>query len=285
MAASEPLGIVAGAGELPLALARAVRDDGRAVFVLALEGIVDPAAVAEFPHAWASVGEVGRAITLLKEAGCSEVTLAGRVTRPDFSRLKLDRLGAQYIGRILAAGLNGDDALLRAVIGIFEKEGLHVIGSGDVTRELLAPRGALGHLEPGPDDLRDIRHGMEVVNALGALDVGQAAVVCGGLVLAVEAAEGTDAMLTRVPGLPSSLRGTDSRRRGVLVKALKPRQERRADLPVIGATTIELAAVAGLSGVAVQTGAVLILNRRRVACFADSNGMFVYGVEANLPAG
>jgi UDP-2,3-diacylglucosamine hydrolase len=285
MAASEPLGIVAGAGELPLALGRAVRDDGRAVFVLALEGIADPAAVAEFPHAWASVGEVGRAITLLKEAGCAEVTLAGRVTRLEFAKLKLDHLGTKYISDIMGAAQKGDDALLRAVIAIFDKQGLSVIGSADVTRSLLAPTGALGRFEPKSEDRPDIRHGLRVVNALGALDIGQAAVVCAGLVLAVEAAEGTDAMLTRVPRLPPSLRGSASGRRGVLVKAVKPRQERRVDLPVIGATTIELAAAAGLSGVAVQAGAVLILNRQRVACLADDNGMFVYGVEESLPAG
>lgn len=285
MAVPRPLGVIAGAGELPWAIARAIRDDGRPVFVVALQGIADPSAVVEFSHAWASVGEVAKVIMLLKDAGCSEVTLAGKVTRPDFSKLKLDHLGAQCIERILAAALDGDDALLRAVIGILENEGLCVLGSDDVTRTLLAPKGALGRFEPKPEDLRDIRHGLRVVEALGALDVGQAAVVCGGLVLAVEAAEGTDAMLARVAGLPSALRGTESVRRGVLVKAVKPLQERRVDLPVIGAATIELAAAAMLAGIAVQSGTVLVLNRQHVALAADRYGMFVYGAELGLPVG
>ena len=285
MAASEPLGIVAGGGELPLALARAVCEDGRPVFVLGLEGIADPGTLVDFRHAWVSLGEFARAVSLLRQAGCSEVTLAGKVRRPEFSKLKLDRLGRQYIGQILAAALNGDDALLRAVIAIFETQGLRVVGSADVTRVLLAAKGAIGRIVPNTEDLTDIRRGLRVVNALGALDVGQAAVVCAGLVLAVEAAEGTDAMLARVSGLPLAVRGTDSARRGVLVKAVKPQQERRVDLPVIGATTVELAAAAGLSGIAVQSGAVLVLNRQRVSDLADASEMFVYGIDTGVTSG
>lgn len=280
MSGPGPLGIIAGAGELPLALARALRDDGRVVFVLVLEGIADASEFAKVPHACASIGEVGNIIRLLNDAGCSEVTLAGRVARPEFSSIKLDRIGRQHIGGILAAALKGDDALLRAVISILEKHGLRVVGSADVTRGLLAPAGPIGKISPGRADMQDIRQGLRVVNALGQLDIGQAAVVCSGLVLAVEAAEGTDEMLCRIAGLPESLRGSKSARRGVLIKAVKPGQERRVDLPVIGARTVELASAAGLSGIAVQQSAVLVLNRSRVAELADRDRLFVYGVDA-----
>jgi DUF1009 family protein len=285
MAPADPLGIIAGAGELPVAIARTLHEDGRPVFVLALDGIADAQAITEFPHAWASLGDVGAMVRFLKEAGCSELTFAGRVVRPDFSKLKLDRLGARNIARILAAALKGDDALLRAVISMFEKQGFRVTGTSDITRGMLAPAGALGRLEPGPEQLADIRHGFRVVSALGALDVGQAAVVAGGLVLAVEAAEGTDAMLKRVAALPAALRGSMTARRGVLVKATKPHQERRVDLPVIGARTIELVSAAGLAGVALQPEAVLILNRPRVIELADYAGLFVYGMSGPDAAG
>jgi DUF1009 family protein len=280
MAMGQPLGIIAGAGELPLALARVLREDSRPVFVLVLEGIADAPEIAEFPHARASIGELERAIGLLKDSGCSEVTLAGRVARPDFSSLKLDRIGRQNIGSILTAALKGDDALLRAVIAILEKHGLRVLGTADVTRSLLAPAGPIGKFTPGRDDMPDIEHGLRVVNALGHLDIGQAAVVCRGLVLAVEAAEGTDAMLFRICALPETLRGTKAARRGVLVKSVKPGQDRRIDLPVIGARTVELASAAGLSGIAVQQNAVLVLNRTGVAELADRDRLFVYGVDA-----
>jgi DUF1009 family protein len=168
---------------------------------------------------------------------------------------------------------------------MFEKQGFRVTGTSEITRGMLAPAGALGRLEPAPESLADIRHGFKVVSALGALDIGQAAVVAGGLVLAVEAAEGTDAMLTRVAGLPAALRGSAIARRGVLVKAVKPHQERRVDLPVIGVRTIELAAAAGLAGVALQPDGVLILNRSRVIELADDAGLFVYGMPGLDAAG
>lgn len=285
MVPADPLGIIAGAGELPVAIARTLHEDGRPVFVVALDGIADAPGLNEFPHAWASLGDVGTTVRLLKEAGCSEVTLAGRVARPDFSKVKLDGLGAQYIARILAAALKGDDALLRAVVSMFEKQGFRVTGTSDLTRALLAPAGVLGRLKPQSEALTDIRHGFKVVRALGALDVGQAAVVAGGLVLAVEAAEGTDAMLKRVAGLPATLRGSITARRGVLVKAMKPHQERRVDLPVIGARTIELASAAGLAGVAFQPDAVLILNRPRIVELANNAGLFVFGISEPDAAG
>ena len=271
------LGIIAGGGELPIAIARAAQEDGRAVFVLALEGMARPSDVAAFPHAFVSLGELGKAIRLLEGAGCSQITLAGKVARPEFSKLKLDARGALALPGVMAAALRGDDALLRSLLAIFEKEGMRVIGSSDAAQGLLVPLGPLGRLEPAQAQDEDILRAIRVVAAMGALDIGQAAVVCEGLVLAVEAAEGTDAMLARVAALPEALRGTPEHRRGVLVKAPKPHQERRVDLPVIGIRTVELAAAAGLAGIAVEGGAALIVNRARVAETADRRGLFVYG--------
>jgi UDP-2,3-diacylglucosamine hydrolase len=271
------LGIIAGGGQLPVAIAETARAQGRPVFVLALEGMAD-AALETFPHSWISLGELGRAIKLLKEHRCGEVTLAGKVARPEFSKLKLDARGALALPRVMAAAIKGDDALLRAVLHFFESEGMRVVGSVDAARDLIAARGPLGLLEPSEEEDSDIAHGMQVVSALGALDIGQAVVVCRGLVLAVEAAEGTDAMLTRVASLPAAIRGTPEDKMGVLVKAAKPNQERRVDLPVIGVRTVELAASAGLAGIAVEAGAALIVNRLGVIQAANHHSLFVTGV-------
>jgi DUF1009 family protein len=271
------LGIIAGGGDLPIAIARAAESDGRAIFIVALAGMASPVDVAPFPHDFASLGELGKAIRLLKEAGCSQVTLAGKVARPEFSTLKLDARGVLALPKVMAAALKGDDALLRSLVTIFEKEGMRVIGSTDAACGLVAPLGPLGTLAPTRDHDSDIAYGVRVVTALGALDIGQAAVVCRGLVLAVEAAEGTDAMLSRACALPGALRGTPNNRKGVMVKAPKPNQERRVDLPVVGVRTVELAAAAGLAGIAVEAGAALIVNRARVAQTADSLGVFLFG--------
>jgi DUF1009 family protein len=278
MAAPEDrLGIIAGGGELPIAIAEAARSGGRAVFVLALDGMASSDKLAAFPHAFVSLGELGKAIKLLKDAGCSAITLAGKVTRPEFRKLKLDARGALALPRVMAAALKGDDALLRTMLAIFEKEGMRVIGSEEAAQGLLAPLGPLGTLKPMEEERADMLHGARVTQQLGVLDIGQAAVVCRGLVLAVEAAEGTDAMLMRVAGLPEALRGTQAHRRGVLVKTTKPYQERRVDLPVIGVRTVELAAVAGLAGIAFEGEGALIVNKDAVAEAADRHMLFVFG--------
>lgn len=274
------LGIIAGGGDLPIAIARGAEADGRAVFMVALAGMADAADVAPFPHEFASLGELGKAIRLLKEAGCSEVTLAGKVARPNFSALKLDARGMLALPKVMAAALKGDDALLRSLVTIFEKEGIRVIGSTDAAHGLVAPSGPLGKLGPTQEHSDDIALAIRVVAALGALDIGQAAIVCNGLVLAVEAAEGTDAMLMRAGQLPEALRGTPINRKGVMVKAPKPNQERRVDLPVVGVRTVELASAAGLAGVAVEAGAALIVNRARVVEAADRLGLFLFGFAA-----
>jgi DUF1009 family protein len=271
------LGIIVGAGDLPIAIAHAAQGEGRAVFLLGLEGVTDPNAIAPFPHGFVGLGEVGRAVKLLREADCSEITFAGKVSRVEFSKLKLDAKGVMALPRIMAAAMKGDDALLRALLAMFEREGLRVVGSADVARGLLAPLGPVGKLKPGAADEADILQGARVVQAMGALDIGQAAVVCRGLVLAVEAAEGTDAMLARVASLPETLRGTPSQRKGVMVKTVKPHQERRVDLPVVAARTVDLVAAAGLAGLAIQAGGVLLVDREKLAATADRLGVFVHG--------
>jgi DUF1009 family protein len=270
------LGIIAGGGELPLAVAKAVRDEGRDVFILALAGAAD-AAVEQYSHAWNSLGEVGRAMQLLRDHRVDEVLLAGKVARPRFSDVKLDFKGARVLPRVLAAARRGDDALLKCMVALFEDEGFRAIGVAEAAPSLLIGPGALGRRVPSESDLADIKVAIEVVRLMGTLDVGQAAAVCEGLVLAVEAAEGTDRMIERVASLPAAIRGIPGKPRGVLVKAPKPQQDGKTDLPVIGIQTVTNAAAAGLAGIAVEAGRTLILGRQEVIVAADRAGLFVYG--------
>lgn len=267
------LGIVAGGGELPVAIAQSVRDTGRNVFVLAMAGADEE--LSNFPRENVGIGELGRTFSLLKKHGCNEITLAGRVSRPDWSGIRLDARGALALPKVVAAALKGDDAIMRAMIGIFEKEGIRVIGTADAAPGLIAVPGVYGRNKPSEQSLQDIQQARDVIYRMGELDIGQATAVCEGLVLAVEAAEGTDAMLERIPLLSKNQRGTAEKRRGVLVKAPKPNQERRVDLPVIGTRTIELAAAGGLAGVAVEAGGALILRKDKLLRLADGLGMFI----------
>jgi DUF1009 family protein len=201
------------------------------------------------------------------------------VDRPKFNEMKLDAKGVLLLPKAIAAARKGDDSLLRFIVGICEDEGLTAISVAEAAPALVAAEGALGRLKPGIEDSADIAQALEIVHTLGALDVGQAAVVCEGLALAVEAAEGTDAVLRRIPTLRESLRGTPAKKRGVLVKALKPTQDAKTDMPVVGVQTVRNAAAAFLAGIAVEAGSALILDKPAVAAEADRLGLFVVGVK------
>ena len=273
------LGVVAGGGELPRAIAESARDAGRKVFILALRGSSEDW-VSSFSHEWVALGETGKAFKALHAADVGEILLAGRVERPRFADIKLDAKSVMLAPRVMAAALKGDDALLRSLVDLFEREGFHVIGAVDAAPNLTATLGALGRRKPTPEQEEDIALGFKVVRALGVMDVGQAAAVCAGLTLAVEAAEGTDAMIARISSLPEHIRGTPAKRRGVLIKAPKPVQDRKTDLPVIGVQTVRNVAAVGLAGIAVEAGGALIVDKRAVAEEANKLGLFVVGVGA-----
>ena len=271
------LAIVAGGGDLPRRVAEQARKTGRNPFVVGLKGFAEASLLEEYSGPELSVGELGRLIQLMKKEGCEEMVFAGWLKRPDFGSLKLDLKGVQSLPKILAAAKKGDDALLRAVMDVFAEAGFRIIGADDVLNDLLVGPGSLGRVSPLQDHWLDIRRAAEVAKISGSLEIGQGAISCAGLILAVEAQEGTDRMLARIPDLQVEIRGTPEARRGVLVKRPKPQQERRIDLPTIGVATVRGAAKAGLAGIAVEAGAALVVDRREVASAADELGIFIYG--------
>jgi DUF1009 family protein len=240
--------------------------------VVALEGHADPATVDGVPHGWASMGAAGRVFELLRDAGARQIVLAGTIKRPSLLGLKLDAKGAAVLARIGLRAL-GDDSLLRAVMAEFEREGFEILGAPDVLGSLAAPVGVLGRIVPDEQARADIARGVTVARALGAVDVGQAVVVQQGIVLGVEAAEGTEGLLARVGALRREGPG------GVLVKLAKPMQDRRVDLPTIGSATVRQAAAAGLVGIAIEAGQTLVLDLPGVIGAADAAGLFVEGLE------
>ena len=270
------LGLIAGGGALPVHVAEAAGRDGRLGCVIALKGFADPSAY-DAPVA-AGLGQLGAVLKTLSEHRCDAVCFAGIVPRPDFSNLKLDMKAMSLLPKVLTAAARGDDALLRTVVRIFEAEGLAVVGADEIASELTVSAGLLGRVSPNDAARGDALKALHIAGVIGAQDIGQGAVVADGLVLAVEAQEGTDAMLARVAGLPEAVRGAASARRGVLAKRPKPGQERRVDLPVIGVSTVDAAARAGLAGIAAPAGGALILGREAVAEAADAAGIFVWGV-------
>ena len=270
------LGLIAGGGALPLAIAARCEAEGRALFVIRLAGFADPH-LARYAGADLGMAELGKALAALKEAGCEAVCFAGTVSRPDFRSLRPDLKGATLLPGIIAAATRGDDALLRKILSVFENEGYAVEGADDILGGETLPVGALGGVAPMAHQLADLKKALHVAEKAGELDIGQGAVVCDGLVLAVEAQEGTDAMLTRVAGLPADLRGAVGAPKGALGKAPKPIQDLRVDMPVIGTRTLELAAAAGLAGIGGVAGQLILIDRPAIIETADRLGLFVWG--------
>jgi DUF1009 family protein len=276
MAGWRKLGVIAGGGELPVVLAEHCAASQRPYFIARISPLAD-AALDQHPGATFGLGAMGARMDAMREAGCDVVVLLGQVPRPDLRTLDLDEVARGMLPALIAAMPKGDDALLRAVMAEHERAGFRVIGAEEVMAELLAPAGVWGAAAPNATHAGDIAKAAKVAAAIGAFDVGQGVVVCDGLVLAVEAQEGTDAMLRRVADLPLTLRGTPQSRRGVLLKRPKPIQERRIDLPTIGVRTIEGAAAAGLAGVAVEAQGALAVRRTDIVAAANRAGIFVYG--------
>ncbi len=269
------LGILAGGGPLPGRVAAAAAAAGREVFLVGLEGFAEADVLAPWPHESARIGAAGRILSLLREHRCRDLVLVGPVRRPSLLDLRPDAEGARLIARVGRAAFGGDDGLLAAVVRVLCEEGFRVVGAHEILTEAVGPKGLLSQAMPDAEALADLARAVAVARALGRVDVGQGCVVQQGIVLAVEAIEGTDAMLERAGRLRRPGPG------GVLVKLVKPEQERRADLPTIGAGTMRAAAAAGLRGVAFEAGGTLLAGREATVTAADAAGLFLIGIDPN----
>jgi hypothetical protein len=275
-----PLALICGGGTLPLAVAESVSKRGRVVVLFALRGHADPALVARYPHHWLRVGQLGAFTRLAHLAGCRDVVFIGSLVRPTLWNLRPDFTALMLLPRIMAAYRGGDDHLLSGVSRIVEGQGFRLLGAHEVAPEILVPCGALGRVQPTERDNADIALGLDYLHASGKFDVGQAVVVANKHVLAVEAAEGTDKMLARVDELRAAGRIGAAAGIGVLVKAPKPGQDRRFDLPSIGPNTVAGVARAKLAGIAVVGGTTVIAEPERLVSEADRAKIFVVGVPA-----
>jgi len=270
-AASGRLGIIAGGGGLPRRLIDTCRADGREVFVLALQGEAEPETVAGVAHAWCRIGAAAKILELLHQHGVVDLVLAGSVRRLNLSAMRPDWRATKMFAKI-GYRLLGDDGLLSGIVKELEGEGFRLIGAHELLDAASMPEGPLGRVRPSTDADSDIARGVAIARAMGKLDIGQAVVVQQGLILGVEAIEGTDALVRRCAGLRRDGPG------GVLVKLAKPGQESRVDRPTIGPKTVTMAVDAGLQGIAAEARAVLVIDRDEVIRTADAAGLFVVGV-------
>lgn len=269
-----PIALFAGKGDLPKTLIDVFQKQERPFIVLAFNGQTDKAMVQDLPHIWIHYGEVGKALAYIKENHIKEIVMAGAISRPAIKEIRPDWEGVKWLAKVGSKAL-GDDNLLRLIIGMIEEKGYKVVAPDDLLANILVPQGTLSALEPDEQAWKDIGRGVEILWALSPVDVGQAVVIQEGLVLGVEAIEGTDALIERSASLCRPGLG------GVLVKIAKHQQEQRVDLPTIGLETVHKALAAGLRGIAVEAERTLFLHREETLKLANSKNFFIVGLASD----
>lgn len=269
-----PIALFAGKGNLPKILIDVFQKQKRPFVILAFHGQTDETLVQHLPHLWMYYGEVGKALAYVKEHHIKEIVMAGGISRPSLNEIRPDWEGVKWLAKVGAKAL-GDDNLLRSIIKMIEEKGYKVVGPDDLLADILVPQGILTTLEPDEQAWKDIGRGVEILCALSPVDVGQAVVIQEGLVLGVEAIEGTDALIERSRSLQRPGPG------GVLIKIAKHHQEQRVDLPTIGLETVHKASKAGLRGIAVEAGRTLFLDREEALKFANSKKLYIVGLTSN----
>lgn len=277
---SSPVGLIAAGGVMPFAVADSLMARGIKPVLFALNGACDPVRVERFRHHWISVGQFGRAMKLFRSENCRDLVFIGTLVRPALSEIRLDWGTLRVLARLWAAFRGGDDHLLSGIGRILEQDGFRMVGIKDVAPDLLMPAGCVTRAAPDENAAADIARGREVLRALSPFDIGQAAIVIDGHVVAVEDIEGTDGLLARVARLRGEGRIRAKAARGVLVKAPKSGQDLRFDLPTIGPRTVEGAVKAGLAGIAVVAGNTIVVDPQAMIEAADAAGLFVSGLPA-----
>lgn len=267
----QKIGILAGAGDLPEALMQACDQQNIETFIIAFEGQTPEALTEGRAYKRLRLGQAEKILSALRAQDIHDLVLIGSIRRPSLKELMPDLKAARLFAR-LKLNSGGDNDVLSALRLILEEEGFTVHGAHRFMPDLLAPVGAVGRFDITSKDKDDILRGVGVVRNLGALDVGQAAIVQDGIVLGVEGAEGTDGLIARCKNLHRKGRG------GVLIKLCKPQQDEDLDLPTIGPATVEAAIEAGLRGIVVHAGKSLLVDAERVAMLADKHKIFVSGI-------
>lgn len=266
----ERIGLIAGSGRFPVVFAETARRRGVEVVAVAHRGETAPELV-HHVHAitWVQPGQLQALIDALKGYGVARAVMVGGIAKPRLFREIMP--DARALAAIARVGKLRDDTLLRGLADELEQDGIRIVPSTTFLDEIVPAAGVLGGREPTPEEWADIRYGFQVVKVIGRFDIGQSVVVRGGTVMAVEGIEGTDATIRRA--------GTLVNGDIVVVKATKPIQDLRFDLPAIGPDTIRTIAEVRGRALAVEAGRTIVLDRAQTLALADEAGIAVVAVD------
>jgi len=270
----KPLAIVCGGGGFPAAVVEAVRKQGREFHLFLLRGFADPA-LERFPHDWVKLGSLAQFVSATRKRDITEIVFIGSVVRPRFSQIGFDWRSLLLVPRLAGLFLGGDNQLLSGMTKILNEHGYVLRGAHEVAPEILIPEGMATNAAPDESERGDISFGVDLLRSVDRFDIGQAAVIAGRRVLAIEGPEGTALMLQRIADMRRNGRLRLKEREGVLVKMPKPSQERRIDLPAIGTDTLDQAKAAGLAGIAIEALGTIVTDAQQFVQTAEAAGLFV----------
>ena len=265
------LAIIAGNGSIPFYLIEECKKIGREYCLIIIEGHGKELSEKYEPDYIVSLSKMGRAVKYVKNIGIKHILMVGGVKRPSLKNIIPDLWTAKFLTTI-SSKVSGDNSVLSKLTKALEREGFIIVAPEEVLPNLICPKGTLGKVKPNQQNNEDISTGYKIAKIIGANDIGQSIIIENGLVIAVEAAEGTDRMIKR------SLNLKKEKKAGVLIKVIKPMQDKRIDRPVIGIDTIKAVKKAGLDGIALESNEILILNYSDVILYADEEGLFVEGI-------
>lgn len=264
----ETIGIIAASGEMPLEVAETLISQGKDVFIIALKGIAT-ADFSAFEHTDLHIGKLGKIIDTFIDAGCAQIVLVGKMTRPSFFDVKPDLRGAKIFTKVMSSS---DDSALKIIEDEFAKDDIHFRDIGTIMPKIYADHGQICGTPPQAEARDAIALGIDILKAIGSFDMGQGCVVQGGRILALEGAEGTDSMLKRSSDLILE-GGSDA----VFIKMLKTDQDPALDPPGFGADTVINAANAGIRHIALQAGGVIMINKEKTIAEAEARKISILG--------
>jgi DUF1009 family protein len=268
------IALIAGAGDLPLIIARDAKARGYRVITAAIEPLASPdLEKISDSFRWINAGKLGSLIDYLKSEGVSEAVMAGKVPKALLFKTKI-MPDMRAVKLLFSMKDRTDDGILRALTAELQREGIRIVDAASFSPDLLMPCGVITCRRPSQEQWKDIAFGWEIAKGIGSMDIGQTVVVKGKAVMAVEAIEGTDEAILRG--------GSFANGGAVVVKVSKPHQDMRLDVPAIGMTTLDTMIRAHASVLALEAGKSIIIDRQQMVAKADQSGLAIVGVTAEM---
>jgi DUF1009 family protein len=276
---NQTIAIIAGRGLLPKLLIESFEKKGQKFLLFLLDSENYEIDYSAFNPIILPYGNISAILEIINHNKIKYLVLVGAVNKPNFSTIKADKKGGLLISQILAKKILGDDTVLQTVINFFEKEGLTILTLDQLLEDIASKVGILTELAPSQEDQQNIEIAIEAIKTMSCLDVGQAVIVAQKQIIGVEAIEGTDNLIARCAKLEVGFK-----KDAILVKLKKLGQTNKADLPVIGISTVKNCHEAGIKGIAIQAKATLIINKAEVIKLASELGIFIASVKLKKAA-